>query len=72
MNLGPKLWLFLPCALLVSCTTVRPGVCPAWPEPDPKMAQELEVMLPEAENPHFWDWMDRVYKLRDKLEACRN
>jgi hypothetical protein len=33
------------------------------------MATELEEnCLPYEKCPHFWEWFDRIYRLKDKLD----
>jgi hypothetical protein len=66
---------------LAGCSASVPSVCPPFPEPDPRVIQELLLccveqdqdgaLAPSRETQALWDWLDRVYKLRDQLEVCR-
>lgn len=42
--------------------------CPPFPEPGSGVDEELEkVCMPEEKCPELWDWIDRLYKLKDQL-----
>jgi len=52
------------------------GTCPTWPVAGPAVAEEMEagaIMPPEPETDFrlFWEWVERVDKLRDQLLACQ-
>ncbi len=43
--------------------------CPPWPNPGRNVADELEkYCYPESKCPYTWEWIDRLYILRDQLE----
>lgn len=45
-------------------------IAPPFPEPHPNMADELErVCMPDKKCPLLWEWIDRLYKLKDELKA---
>lgn len=45
-------------------------IAPPFPEPHAHMADELEkVCMPQEKCPFLWEWIDRLYKLKDQLKA---
>ena len=43
--------------------------CPSFPEPGSGVDEELEMYcMPEEKCPELWDWINRLYKLKDQLE----
>lgn len=43
--------------------------CPDFPEPGSKVADELEKnCYPQTKCPALWDWIDRLYVLKDQLK----
>lgn len=44
--------------------------CPPWPVAGPNVAEELNE-IPFEGNEHFYEWLDRLDKLRQQLEVCR-
>src|SRR3954463_4187838 len=63
-------------SLLTGCATSNPTAinsCPAWPEPNSKVADELEKnCTPQEKCPYIWEWISRLYVLRDQLMVCQN
>ena len=65
-------------AIAASCLTAcatglfdnTPSNCPPWPEAGDRVAEELEA-VPFEGFEDFWEWMSRLDKLRDQLDACR-
>jgi hypothetical protein len=44
--------------------------CPIWPDPKKEAADELERnCYPEEKCPAFWEWMNRLYILKDQLKV---
>ena len=42
---------------------------PPFPKPGSKVDDELEkYCMPQEKCPELWDWIDRLYKLKDQLE----
>ncbi len=52
---------------LSSCTTTSFNYCPAFPVGGKAVALELEKA---GELPNTWEWIGRLDKLRQELEAC--
>lgn len=43
---------------------------PPFPEPHADVDNELEkVCMPQEKCPRLWEWIDRLYKLKDELEV---
>lgn len=42
------------------------GSNPAFPDPDPKAAEQIEPCLKKGAE--LQDWLDRIYKLKDQLQ----
>lgn len=61
--------LSLACAT-AACSAPVVTACPAWQPAGPAVAAEL-AQLPPERFPATWDWIGRLAKLRDQLEACR-
>ena len=60
------------CLLLCGCASPVATTCPPWPAAGPAVADELERALSQPEAwPAAWDWIDRLYKLKDQLAGCR-
>ena len=59
-------------ALLNGCAgTVPFSACPPWPSAGPAVADEIErALVPPAAFPATWDWLDRLYRLKDQLAVC--
>ena len=58
--------------LLSGCVTESDFkfIPPAFPEPNHKMTEELEkVCMPQEKCPLLWEWIDRLYKLKDELKV---
>ena len=70
-SLRSRLGLPLAAMLCFAGCATAPVVssCPPFPEPGLAVVGELE-RLTEAEYPATWDWLDRLYRLRDQLAAC--
>jgi hypothetical protein len=44
---------------------------PSFPEPDYKVDDELEAnCYPESKCPHLWNWIERLYILKDQLKRA--
>ena len=66
----PLLMLMLFLSGCVERTTTNS--CPVWPEPNIKAADELEkYCYPEGKCPSVWEWVNRLYVLKDQLKICR-
>ena len=44
--------------------------CPVFPEPKREVADELKAnCYPDDKCPATWEWLDRLYKLKDQLDV---
>ena len=63
----PLCLLFLGMSWLNGCETVE-TLCPPFPKPHPKMAEEITQKCSLTEMPYFKDWLNRLYRLERQLE----
>ena len=57
--------------LLLGCSTKGNfNYCPAWPYGGTKVAEELEN-VPYDGYEDFWEWIARLYKLKQELDICK-
>lgn len=57
--------------LLLGCSTKGNfNYCPAWPYGGAKVAEELEN-VPYDGYEDFWEWIARLYKLKQELDICK-
>lgn len=56
---------------LSSCMRISYDYCPVYPVAGKKVAAELEKVS-YAEAPNTWEWLERLNKLREELELCKN
>ena len=52
---------------LSSCVTANYNNCPTFPIGGAKVADELEKA---GELPNTWEWIARLYKLKQELDLC--
>lgn len=45
--------------------------CASFPIGGEKVAEELEK-VPYSQFEDFWEWIDRLYKLKQELDLCQN
>lgn len=65
------LLLILVVILLLGCsTTANYDNCPHFPIGGKKVADELES-VPYQGNEDFWEWIARLYKLKQELDICK-
>lgn len=56
---------------LSSCTkTNYDYYCPVYPKAGEKVAAEL-VQISFEQAPFFWEWLEKINKLRQELELCK-
>jgi hypothetical protein len=57
--------------MLLGCSTKGNfNYCPAWPYGGAKVAEELEN-VPYDGYEDFWEWIARLYKLKQELDICK-
>lgn len=59
---------------LSACQTKPISASPAFPEPGKNVPKELgDACLPSGVNkcPEFFNWLDELYKLKEKLDIAR-
>ena len=44
--------------------------CPVYPKAGEKVAAEL-VQISFEQAPFFWEWLEKINKLRQELELCK-
>jgi len=63
--------VFLMMLYLNGCTTTRIDNCPPWPPATKAASTELRNACGKSPCPHVFEWLNRLYVLRDQLKECR-
>lgn len=74
-SISPRALLLFLMLFLSGCQTTISS-CPAYPKAGKKVAAELQVACftqdtDETLCPNTFEWLDRIGKLKDQLDACR-
>lgn len=69
VKLSMRLFLWVSILIfVVSCSGVSVNFCPNFPIAGYKVAKELEQT---GDFPHTWEWIARLYKLKQELDICK-